>query len=616
MIIRKLSLHSRLYLLVGAMTFFVAGLLWFQWLSTHTVNENAGRELENVMKRGQQEKLRTSVHALALTLGGAVSSLPDQAARLAAAKRLSSDIRFDDDRSGYFFIYAGTTAISVPATPEVEGKDRRDAKDSRGVYLVRELQRAAQTGGGFVTYSFRKPGAGEVPKMAYAELIPGTDAFIGAGVYLDNIERVRQSMLSEMGAVGSRTMMQALLSVAVMMLLVMLPLAIVVTRSIARPVNALIEHVGRVSRRDFVSRCEGEAGDEVGRLIGAVNAMTGDLERMSGEHQALVERERVAAEALRRKVDVLLAAVRGIAAGDLTQEVSVGGGDAIGQLGEGLASLVRDLNGNMAAVTTNARSLAASSNQLNEASQFMAANSEETSAQAGAVSAAAEQVSKNVHSVAVAAEQMTASIKEISSNAQAAARIATTAVQVADVTSTTISKLGDSSKEIGKVLQVITSIAEQTNLLALNATIEAARAGEAGKGFAVVANEVKELAKETAKATEDIGNKVQAIQGDTDAAIKAIKEIHTIIGQVHDISTTIAGAVEEQTATTNEIGRSVTEAARGASEIARNISGVAESAQNTAEGATQTQTAATSLLGMAGALQSVVGRFRTDRAVN
>jgi methyl-accepting chemotaxis protein len=170
--------------------------------------------------------------------------------------------------------------------------------------------------------------------------------------------------------------------------------------------------------------------------------------------------------------------------------------------------------------------------------------------------------------------------------------------------------LGDSSVEIGKVIKVITSIAQQTNLLALNATIEAARAGEAGKGFAVVANEVKELAKETAKATEEIGQKIDAIQSDTKGAVTAIGEISQIINQINDISNTIASAVEEQTATTTEIGRNVSEAARGTAEIAKNISGVATAAQSTTEGANDTQKASKALSEMASQLQSVVGKFQ------
>jgi len=183
-------------------------------------------------------------------------------------------------------------------------------------------------------------------------------------------------------------------------------------------------------------------------------------------------------------------------------------------------------------------------------------------------------------------------------------------VKVAETTNSIVGKLGESSADIGKVVKVITSIAQQTNLLALNATIEAARAGEAGKGFAVVANEVKELAKETAKATEDISQKIEAIQGDTKGAVEAIAEITTVINQLNDISGTIASAVEEQTATTNEIGRNVTEAAQGSGEIAQNITGVAAAAESTSSGATDTQKAASELARMASELQQLVGQFR------
>src|ERR1022692_1756374 len=172
-----------------------------------------------------------------------------------------------------------------------------------------------------------------------------------------------------------------------------------------------------------------------------------------------------------------------------------------------------------------------------------------------------------------------------------------------------VAKLGESSQEIGNVIKVITSIAQQTNLLALNATIEAARAGEAGKGFAVVANEVKELAKQTAKATEEIGQKIEAIQSDTKGSVKAIEEIGTIINQINDISNSIASAVEEQTVTTNEIGRSVTEAAKGVADIAKNIGGVAVAAKNTTQGANDTQKASQELSQMAARLQTVTSKF-------
>jgi methyl-accepting chemotaxis protein len=250
------------------------------------------------------------------------------------------------------------------------------------------------------------------------------------------------------------------------------------------------------------------------------------------------------------------------------------------------------------------------SGSLSNISQQMSGNAEETATQAGIVSAASEEVSKNVEVVSTGAQQMLTSIREISKSANEAARVAKNAVGVADSTNRTISKLGDSSIEIGKVIKVITSIAQQTNLLALNATIEAARAGEAGKGFAVVANEVKELAKETAKATEEIGRKIDMIQGDTRSAVTAIGEVSSIINQINDISNVIAAAVEEQTATTNEIGRNVSQAAQGTNEIARNIAGVAQAARNTTLGASETQQAAATLTRVAKDLDELVTSFQ------
>lgn len=256
------------------------------------------------------------------------------------------------------------------------------------------------------------------------------------------------------------------------------------------------------------------------------------------------------------------------------------------------------------------QTLAGAARELTSVSQQMASNAEETAAQANVASAAAEQVSKNVTTVSTGAEEMGASIKEIAKSANEAAKVATAAVKVAERTNATVGKLGESSAEIGNVIKVITSIAQQTNLLALNATIEAARAGEAGKGFAVVANEVKELAKQTAKATEDISRKIEAIQGDTKGAVEAIAQIGRIINQINDIQNTIASAVEEQTATTSEISRNVGEAAKGSNEIAQNITSVAQAARSTTEGASDTKRSADELSKMALDLQQLVSQFK------
>jgi methyl-accepting chemotaxis protein len=342
-------------------------------------------------------------------------------------------------------------------------------------------------------------------------------------------------------------------------------------------------------------------------------------ERVANEQRTkeLQERERQHAEELKAKVDSLLANVNSASRGDLTAKVDIRGEDAIGQMAQGLEKLLADLRQSISAIAQNSHALGASSEELTSVSQQMGSNAEETAAQANVVSAASEQVSKNVQTVATGVEEMSASIKEIAKNASEAAKVATGAVKVAETTNATVAKLGESSAEIGKVIKVITSIAQQTNLLALNATIEAARAGEAGKGFAVVANEVKELAKETAKATEDIGQKIEAIQDSTKGAVEAIGQISAIINQINDISNTIASAVEEQTATTNEIGRNVAEAAKGSSEIAQNITAVAQAAQNTTEGANNTLRASQELARMASELQELVAQFKyEDSAVD
>ena len=256
-----------------------------------------------------------------------------------------------------------------------------------------------------------------------------------------------------------------------------------------------------------------------------------------------------------------------------------------------------------------AQVVASSATEMQASSKSMAANAEETARQSQVVAAASEEATRNVETVSSAAEELSASIAEIARHVQDASKMTAQAVSQANQTNITIKQLGESSSEIGQVVKVITSIAQQTNLLALNATIEAARAGEAGKGFAVVANEVKELARQTAKATEEISQKITAIQSSTAQAVTAIGLIGESIGKINEISTTIAGAVQEQTAATSEISRNVAEAAKGTAEVTNNISGVSQAASDAGKSAADMLAASNGLAQESARLDQVIAEF-------
>ncbi len=298
-----------------------------------------------------------------------------------------------------------------------------------------------------------------------------------------------------------------------------------------------------------------------------------------------------------------------VAAGDLTVRAGQTGGAELQDMAASLDETLDAISGVLTLVNVSSDQLAGASAQLGEVAAAISDNARTAAKQADDVVASAGAVASSVDTVATGSSQMEAAIREISQNASEASRVANQAVDVAENTTRTVGKLGDSSQEIATVIKLINGIAEQTNLLALNATIEAARAGEAGKGFAVVASEVKELAQETARATEDISKRVEAIQSDTAGAVDAISQISSVIAEINDFQATIAAAVEEQTATTNEMNRNVAEAATGSQNIAAAITGLAAGTQATNQRVEDAQRAADELSRMSGELQDAVRRF-------
>ncbi|MDM9384846.1 HAMP domain-containing methyl-accepting chemotaxis protein [Chlorogloeopsis sp. ULAP01] len=359
-------------------------------------------------------------------------------------------------------------------------------------------------------------------------------------------------------------------------------------QSFANEVNRFAAKVG----------AEGKLGSQavVKGIGGSWKELLDNLNRMSSQ--------------LSKQIQSINEVTLAVAQGNLSKHIEAGNAGEFKQLTNNANQMINNLKSSIRQMAEVATAVASSSEELTAVSKEMTDNAKQTAAQATSASASAEQVNQNTSTVVTAVEEMNASIREIAKTVAQGAKVATEAVKTADRTNETIDKLGQSSVEIGKVIKVITSIAGQTNLLALNATIEAARAGDAGRGFAVVANEVKELAKQTANATEDISQRIEAIQTDTKSAIQAITQITDIINQINDLQSTIASAIEEQTATTNEIARNIAEAAKGTSDIAKNIGFVALNAQSTTTGASNTSQAATELARMAADLQKAVNKFK------
>ncbi|MGJ5672518.1 MAG: methyl-accepting chemotaxis protein [Nostochopsis sp.] len=326
--------------------------------------------------------------------------------------------------------------------------------------------------------------------------------------------------------------------------------------------------------------------------------------------QELLDNLNLMSSNLKEQIKSINEVTLAVAQGNLSQHIEKHNAGEFKQLSDNANQMISSLKSSIRQMADVATAVASSSEELTAVSNEMTDNAKQTAEQATSASASAEQVNQNTSTVVTAVEEMNASIREIAKTVAQGAQVTTEAVKAADRTNQTIDKLGQSSVEIGKVIKVITSIAGQTNLLALNATIEAARAGDAGRGFAVVANEVKELAKQTANATEDISQRIEAIQTDTKSAVAALAQITDIINQINDLQSTIASAVEEQTVTTNEIARNIAEAAKGTSDIAKNIGFVALNAQSTTTGASNTSQAATELARMAANLQKAVNQFK------
>jgi methyl-accepting chemotaxis protein len=550
--LNRFSVKGRMYLIIIAILALFFVMVFFAVQNGNRVRDMGLSKTGEVMLADQKAKLQVASHSLAVAAGHAIEGVGTLEEKIEIIRKLIDDVRFESDNSGYYFVYNDTTNVALPPKKELQGKDLGDMKDKNGIYLVRELRDKAKGGGGFVEYIWPKPGAGDVPKLSYAEMIPGTEMWIGTGVYLDNIAAYKTSMEEELNAQVSKNVSTMLLTAGAIFVGI-ITLCLLIVFGLVKALKILILNFKDIAQGegDLTKRIILDSKDEIAELAKWFNLFIEKLQSIIGSIS------------------------------NNTQ--------TLGQESMNLSSF--------------ASSLAQNAQKASDLSENVATAAEEMSANLNNVAAAMEESTTNTSMVASAAEQMTATINEIAGYSGQAHGISLEAVKQAEATSERMAKLGASADAISKVTETITEISEQTNLLALNATIEAARAGEAGKGFAVVANEIKELAKQTAMATLDIKTKIDDVQRTTTGTVQDIQEISTVINKVNEIVATITRAVSEQSKATQEIALNINQASEGLGEVNENVSQISVVASTITQDIAQVNSASGDVSGTSSEVQ-------------
>ena len=569
---RMFTISYRMFMILIFTLIIVGGLVYSLIHISNSATELSAQKVGETFYEGQKQRIRDLSTTMANSIGEQISGITDVTKRNAIIASAIKKARYEKDSSGYFFVYDGGIVVAH-VFPDLVGKDLGNSVDKNGVRFNAELAKKAAEGGGFVTFVFNKPGGGTQSKIAYGAQVPGTSLWVGAGVYIDNVEQVKNEIAGQISDAINANLKQILIAVACCVVLLYIPFMLLITRSILLPIKDAREAAQRISNGDMDVNITATGKDEITVLERCMSEMTANVKKSLAISE---EKTREAEQSAAKALEAVAEAER------LTEE-------AHRARSEGMLSAAKHLEQVVTAITSISTEISGNIAQAEQGATTQAARTTEA---------------------ATAVEQMNCTVIEVAKNASATADLSTSmrqrAAEGAEVVFQSVQAIGNVQKDalvlkdemtklaehagaISQIMGVISDIADQTNLLALNAAIEAARAGEAGRGFAVVADEVRKLAEKTMSSTSDVGNAIGAIQKSVDSSIRqvdvtagnvesattlsqksgeALREIVGMVDQTVDQVRGIATSSEEQSAATESITQTVTQVSSIAAETA------------------------------------------------
>ncbi|MFZ5426190.1 MAG: methyl-accepting chemotaxis protein [Thermodesulfobacteriota bacterium] len=599
---RRFSISWRFALLLILFSVFVGGVVTVFYMGIKQVLDHNILAAQNIMLEGQKDKLSVASNSLALAIGEAIKGETDQAKRIDMIRKMVDPILFENDKSGYYFVYENTVNVALPPNKANQGKDLGEVKDKNGVYFVRELMNKAKAGGGFVEYIFPKPGQGDQPKVAYATMIPGTSMWIGTGVYVDNVEREKAN-IRKSSEERIKSILTGIFTGIGISLVLLIALCGLIISTITGPIREATNAAERCAKGDLDIKLDAVGHDEAAHMQAALNTMVATLR----SNMAAIEAKTLEAEDKARAADE---------ARKMAEEAM---GRAEQARCDGMAMAARRLE-------SIAGHIGMATGQISRQAEEINQRADEQSDRIRLTATNMEQMADAVMDVARNASNASSQAEQAKSKALEGRKVVDDSIQAmrqvggqAQSLKANMDDLGRRSQDINRILTVISDIADQTNLLALNAAIEAARAGEAGRGFAVVADEVRKLAEKTMTATQEVTGSITAIQrsaqdsiSNTDKAIETIELAGKLADQSGAVLSELVSGAQTSAEQIHSIAAAAEEQSAASDEINRSLESVSGLTARTVESVGSATDAIRGLVGQANELRRIIDELKRE----